>query len=246
IQCLNIAYELDIKQCIKSTQIDKLLQMSKPENKKRGKIIEDAVKFMIDSEDKEEFYKGVTWIFAFNLEKLKMNEFKNIIYKSHIYQMPEALKLLLTTKRFNEEYLLTLDGCYERLLKGIPALSELETAFIQTLSVEALSNLIESEAERLDVDINHSKFHFYYIKVTNELRYKFLHDERSVFEIYALNTLRSFKHYNLQHFINLLVEDPKYAYCWTKMLQLQSHEIPDFVKQLGEQHESEADEFIKS
>uniref|UniRef100_A0A914YTZ0 3'-5' exonuclease domain-containing protein n=1 Tax=Panagrolaimus superbus TaxID=310955 RepID=A0A914YTZ0_9BILA len=201
---------------------------------------------MIDNEDKEEFYKGVTWIFAFNLEKLKMEEFKNIIFRSHICQKPETLRLLLTTKRFNEEYLLTLDGSYDRLFKGIPSLSELETAFVQTISVEALFNLILTEAERLEVDINWSKFHVYHIKVTNELRHKFLHDDRSSFEIFALNTLRSFKQFNRLHFISLLVEDPKYAYCWTKMLHLQSDEIPEFVQQLGDQYESEADEFIKS
>uniref|UniRef100_A0A914QGZ7 3'-5' exonuclease domain-containing protein n=1 Tax=Panagrolaimus davidi TaxID=227884 RepID=A0A914QGZ7_9BILA len=160
--------------------------------------------------------------------------------------MPEALALLLTTKRFNEEYLLTLDGCYKRLLKSEQPISDLESNFIQTMPLEALKNLIQIEAERLEVDINSSKFHVYYLKITNELRDKFLNGERSEFEMFALNTLSSFKQFSKLHFINLLVEDPKYAYFWTKMLQLENHDIPEFVQQLGNQYEPEADEFIQS
>uniref|UniRef100_A0A914PEV3 Uncharacterized protein n=1 Tax=Panagrolaimus davidi TaxID=227884 RepID=A0A914PEV3_9BILA len=229
-----------------NAQMDKLLHISKAEKKTRTEIITTLVKEMLESEDKEDFYNGVKWISTFNLEKLKVDEFRNIVYKSHIHQMPKSLELLLTTKRFNEEYLLTLDGCYKRLLKSEQPLTELESNFVQTMSLEALKNLIQDEAERLEVDINSSKFHVYYLKITNELRDKFLNGERSEFEMFALNTLSSFKQFSKLHFINLLVEDPKYAYFWTKMLQLESHDIPEFVQQLGNQYESEVDEFIQS
>uniref|UniRef100_A0AC35GGV0 3'-5' exonuclease domain-containing protein n=2 Tax=Panagrolaimus sp. PS1159 TaxID=55785 RepID=A0AC35GGV0_9BILA len=243
-KCLICLINLDIKHC--SAQMDKLLHISKSEKKTRTEIIATAVKEMLESENNEDFYNGVKWISTFNLEKLKVDEFRNIVYKSHIHQMPEALALLLTTKRFNEEYLLSLDGCYKRLLKSEQPISEIESNFIQTMPMEALKNFIQSEAERLEVDINSSKFHVYYLKVTNELRDKFLNGEKEEFEMFALNILKSFKQFSKLHFINLLVEDPKYAYCWTKMLQLESHDIPEFVRQLGNQYEPEANEFIQS
>uniref|UniRef100_A0A914Q2H9 3'-5' exonuclease domain-containing protein n=1 Tax=Panagrolaimus davidi TaxID=227884 RepID=A0A914Q2H9_9BILA len=126
-------------------------------------------------------------------------------------------------------------------------MNHLEREFIQKVPVESLPDLIDSESRKYGIKINVTSNKVYFAKIMKDLKQMLENGNREAFEKFAIDKLtHNGKFAYKADFVKLLVDDPKYAYCWAKYINLKK-KIPEFIKKVKNLkiYEADAEAFIR-
>uniref|UniRef100_A0AC34GNU9 Uncharacterized protein n=1 Tax=Panagrolaimus sp. ES5 TaxID=591445 RepID=A0AC34GNU9_9BILA len=178
------------------------------------------------------------------LKKLDKEEFDDFLLQAHISGKAEVLTRVLTSKKKKNRYIRLLDTCYKnaKAENCIP----LEEKFLQKVPLEDLPDLIEAEALKYGVNISISSFPSYRAKLMNDLKLLFQRGDLAAFEQSSIELLQrpnGMFAYKVE-FINLLVDNPKYACCWAKFINLKRR-VPKFVRKVRKEYQKDAEAFIR-
>uniref|UniRef100_A0AC34FT06 3'-5' exonuclease domain-containing protein n=1 Tax=Panagrolaimus sp. ES5 TaxID=591445 RepID=A0AC34FT06_9BILA len=201
-----------------STTFESLFRINQPETKDRKDIIYESVIELL-SQNKTRL-AAIKWINAFNMTKIKEEQFGHVDIYSYLFE---------NGLQFKENKIQYLDSLLKQVATDtLP--TTLRRAEKKEYTINKLLNKICSEVS--EEYLKENNLYASELSFIQKSKFKFESWDRSYFELDALEELK-IKELDDKYkiwFLQSILSDKNYAYCWAKYLNISDKDIPKELK----------------
>uniref|UniRef100_A0A914XZ12 3'-5' exonuclease domain-containing protein n=1 Tax=Panagrolaimus superbus TaxID=310955 RepID=A0A914XZ12_9BILA len=208
-----------------SSPIESLFRINKPETIDRKDVIYNSIREMLSKNDT--FYTAIPWINKFKITELKEEQFGHVdIYECIFQNGRKTYFEKFTAKKDRIQYLKTLDNLLQQIATDTSQIVCKKKEF----TVEKLLQEICSLAETLDIVLEEHNLYAFKAKFIQKTKIAFEFLDRLYFELNALEDLSHREYKYKVWFLQSILADKNYAYCWAKYLKILDQDIPKELK----------------